>query len=348
MSVPTGVVLVGFGEPEQPSAAEVEAFLVRIFLANASLEGGPPLSRARALAARRAPGLIEAYRRIGGSPMSAQLRRHRDALAGAFKKRGWAMPVFEATQFTKPSTTEAVRAVVEAGCHDLVAVPVFPVCGVSTTIAALRSVREAAKEAELPGEVRGVAGWHRHPRYAALRADGIRRYVQKHRFDLNDSGTLLFFSAHGTPVSYIERGVPYDRYVEESCRAVASRLGVDTYVLGYQNHSNRGIPWTQPDIAAVADQVEARRVVVVPISFVHEQSETLHELDIELRERVEARGIDFHRVPVPHDDPEFGNLLADLVEPLLRGHDVNGSDHVSCRCANVAGVWCLNGDRPVA
>lgn len=348
MSAPTGVVVVGFGEPEQPSIADVEDFLVRIFLANASLDGEPPIERARALAARRAPGLIEAYRQIGGSPLAAHLRHHRDSLARALEERGHAVPVFEATQFTRPSATEAVRAAVNAGCHDLVAVPVYPLCGVSTTLAALRAVREAAREVCLPGEVRGVAGWHLHPRYTALRADGVQRFVDDHGLDLSDPATLLFFSAHGTPVSYIEQGVPYDRYVEESCRAVASRLGVDTYVLGYQNHSNRGIEWTQPDIATVAEEADAARVVVVPISFMHEQSETLHELDIDLRATVEARGIEFNRVPVPHDDPEFGFVLADLVEPLLLGHDESGLGHVSCRCAGVAGVRCLNGDRPAA
>ncbi len=347
MDASTGVVLVGFGEPERADTAEVESFLVRIFLANASLEGGPPLERARALAARRAPGLIEEYRRIGGSPLAAHLRHHRDALAQALGERGHPVPVFEATQFTRPSPAEAVRAALEAGCHDLVAVPVYPLCGVSTTLAALRSVREAAKEAELPGEVRGVAGWHRHPRYTALRADGIARFVEDRGLDLNDSATVLFFSAHGTPVSYIDRGVPYDRYVEESCRAVASRLGVDSYVLGYQNHSNRGIEWTQPDIGAVVEELRAERVVVVPISFMHEQSETLHELDIDLRKQLEVRGVEFNRVPVPHDHPEFGHVLADLVEPLLRVHDVNGSGHVPCSCAGVAGVWCLNSDRPI-
>lgn len=344
----TGVILVGFGEPEDPSPGEVEAFLIRIFQANASLEDRPALERARELASARTPALIEEYSRIGGSPLCAQLRRQRDELADALQARGSEAPVFEANQFTPPSPAESVATAMEIGCRHLVVLPMYPLCGVSTTLAALSAIRVAATNAGLEGEVCGIAGWHRHSRYAALRADGISRFAHANGLDLLESNTRVLFSAHGTPMSYIERGIPYDRYVLESCEDVASALSVDSFLVGYQNHSNRGVEWTQPDVDLVVDAIDADRVVVVPISFMHEQSETLHELDIRLRARVEARGIEFHRVPVPHDHPDLGALLADLAEPLLEPHDVHGSSHHPCRCASAAGVWCLNREGPVA
>ena len=63
--------------------------------------------------------------------------------------------------------------------------------------------------------------------------------------------------------------------------------------------------------------LEADDVVVVPVSFVHEQSETLDELDLELRELVEQLGMGFHRVATPHDHPDMGAVLADLVIDAL-------------------------------
>jgi protoporphyrin/coproporphyrin ferrochelatase len=74
-------------------------------------------------------------------------------------------------------------------------------------------------------------------------------------------------------------------------------------VVGFQNHTNRRIAWTEPDVEKVIETVDADTVIVDPVSFMHEQSETLAELDHELSEEAEARGLAFHRVPVPHATP---------------------------------------------
>lgn len=123
-------------------------------------------------------------------------------------------------------------------------------------------------------------------------------------------------------MKYIEAGSRYVEYAEEACAAVAEALGVAMCEIGYQNHTNRPVAWTQPDIEAVIERVDADHVVVVPIAFMREQSETLAELDHELREDAESRGLGFHRVPVPHDDPRLAGLLADVVAPLLEGRRI--------------------------
>ncbi|MFT8131113.1 ferrochelatase, partial [Salmonella enterica] len=76
----------------------------------------------------------------------------------------------------------------------------------------------------------------------------------------------------------------------EACAAVADGLGAPDYLLGYQNHTNRPeVRWTQPDIEKVIEEVSAERIVVDAVSFMHEQSETLAELDGDLREEAEER-----------------------------------------------------------
>jgi ferrochelatase len=161
-------------------------------------------------------------------------------------------------------------------------------------------------------QVRRVSGWHRHPAYVRLRANGIRTVLARNSLSLDDPRTRLVFSAHGTPIKYIDQGSRYRDYVEELARAIAAELGGVNYALAYQNHDNRpGVEWTQPDVDAVIRAVDADRVLVEPMSFMHEQSETLAELDHVLRDVAEGRGLAFHRVPVPHDAPEFIRLLAD-------------------------------------
>jgi protoporphyrin/coproporphyrin ferrochelatase len=157
-------------------------------------------------------------------------------------------------------------------------------------------------------------------------------------------------------MKYIEEeGSRYDDYVKEFCAAVAKELGGVEYVIGYQNHGNRpGVRWTQPDVDRVIEEIDAKRVVVDACSFMHEQSETLAELDHELSEEAEARGLGFYRVPIPHAAPEFVGVMADLVEGVLatggRPQEVvdgaTGSFALrQCQCKPTRGTCCTNGGR---
>lgn len=339
----TGILLLGFGEPETSDESEVEAFLERIFLAGSSLEPearGGAQSRARALAQARAPGLTETYRRIGGSPLMAQLRTQAEALSSVLARRGRSFPVTIAAQFTAPTIADAVEWARTEGLHRIVALPTYPVCGPSTTLAALESLGRAAGDGgEI--EVREVTGWHRHPGFARLWGSAVEKYARDEGVELHDTNTLLYFSAHGTPVKYLEQ-VPYAAYVEEACAAVSADLGVTDYAMGYQNHGNRPIAWTQPDNQTLLPTLTCKRLIVVPISFVHEQSETLDELDVELNDLAAELGLDFHRVPVPKDDPALFELWADLAEGALEGTVSTILRRCACRGTDTS--WCVKED----
>jgi protoporphyrin/coproporphyrin ferrochelatase len=153
-----------------------------------------------------------------------------------------------------------------------------------------------------------VTGWHRHPGYIELRANAIRQVLQANNLSFDDPRTRLVFSAHGTPMKYIREGSRYDIYVRDFCADLARAVGAPEYEIGYQNHTNRPIDWTQPDVEKVIEEIDADRVVVDAVSFMHEQSETLAELDHELREEAEERGLGFFRVPIHHAAPEFINV----------------------------------------
>lgn len=344
----TGILLLNFGEPERPVMEEVVPFLERIFLINGGLEPGHAedearRKRARELAERRAPGLIEEYEAIGGSPLHAQARRQAELLEEELRERGQDVVVLVGMQFTEPSIADAVAAARDAGVDALMGLPVYPLCGPSTNVAALADMRRAVDELGWQVPVHEITGWHLHPDYTALRADGVRALCAAEGVDLHDPGTALVFSAHGTPLHYLRSGSRYDLYVDDHCQRLARALDVEDYVLGFQNHSNRpGVEWTQPDIDKAVEGVRAERIVVVPVSFMHEQSETLAELDLELKEEAEALGLGFHRVPIPHDDPRFVALMADLVQPFTGGRNPADAGYGQCRCRPVPGTLCLN------
>lgn len=347
----TAIVLLNFGEPEEPTTEAVVPFLERIFLRNSPIEGLEPdaaRSRARQLAERRAPGLVADYARIGGSPLAPQARAQATALRKELASRGHVVETAVGMQFTAPTIPDTVERLLDEGFDRLIGLPIYPLCGFSTNVAALAEMREAIEERGAGTEVHEINGWHAHPDYLDLWADAIARFARERDLDLRAADTELYFSAHGTPTKYLDQGSRYDLYVEDFCDEVARRLDVDRYALGYQNHANRGVAWTEPGNEERIREVTAARVVVAPISFMHEQSETLAELDIDFREEAEELGLEFHRVPVPHDDPAFAPVLADLVMPVLEGADLKTAGFGACRCRPAPGAVCLNATRSFA
>jgi len=342
----TGVVVLNFGEPSEPDRDAVVDYLERIFFANADLEEydseEAARERSRKLAKRRAPGLIEEYEEIGGSPLNEQATRQADALETRLQERGFDASTYVGMQYTEPFIEDAVAAARADGVDRVVGFPAYPLCGPSTNVISLDELEAAIDDAGWDVPVQAITGWHKHPGYNRVRAENIEHFADRAGVALHDPNTALVFSAHGTPTHYLEEGSRYDIYVEEFCSVLASLLGVPDYHIGFQNHENRDIPWTEPEVEDLVESIEAERVVVEPVSFLHEQSETLSELDVELREEAEEAGLDFHRVPIPHDDERIPGVFADLVEPFLADFDPGYYQYRQCQCRSVPGTMCLN------
>ncbi|MEN8144705.1 MAG: ferrochelatase [Gemmatimonadota bacterium] len=367
MSASAEVLLLGFGEPDAPDLPATVDFLQRIFANNARLESHldeeEALARSQTLAERRAPGLLADYEKMGGSPLLGQCRERAALLENELAERGHHCRVRVGMQFTEPFIGDVFRSAQAAAAGRIVALPLYPLCGASTTVAALDALRQAAAEASAAEasaaeasaaeadadgagpEIVEIAGWHTHPAFVKLVADGVREAAATAGADLSGQGTLVYFSAHGTPIRYLDEGSRYDEYVTELCAAVARELGQERHAVGFQNHSNRGIPWTEPANEELVRRVQAERLVVVPISFLHEQSETLMELDVDLRELVEELGMEMVRVPAPPTDGRLAAILADLVEPLLAADipAAGAGDYSPCQCRGAPGAFCLSG-----
>ena len=346
----TALTVLNFGEPAEPDREVVVEYLTRIFYNNASLEDAETeeeaLARSRQLAERRAPGLLEEYEEIGGSPLNEQATAQADAIGRALRSRGYEVATYHGMQFLDPLIEDLPELMRDDGIEHVIGLPIYPLCGPSTTVAALDDLETAIEETEgFDPEFTAITGWHRHPSYTRLRAEGIASFAEEQGLDLTDPETSLLFSAHGTPLRYVEEGSRYVKYVQEHCETLAAILGVSDYALGYQNHSNRGVPWTEPDVEDAVVELDAERVVVEPVSFLHEQSETLSELDIDLKADAEEADLEFHRVPVPHDDERIASLLADLAEPFLAGFDPGYHQLRQCQCRDSPGTMCLNAER---
>ncbi len=349
----TAIVLLNFGEPAVPEKDVVREYLTRIFYDNASLEDAETdeeaWERSRELAGRRLPSLMEEYNEIGGSPLQEQATQQAEALAETLADRGHDIEVYHAMQFMEPLITDLPETLAADGIDRVITVPIYPLCGPSTTVSSIDSLEAAIdEESGFDPDFTAITGWHRAPVYNRIRAEGIRSFLDEEGLDVSDPDTAFVFSAHGTPTKYLEAGSRYDQYVKEHAQAVAGIVGIDEYEVGYQNHANRGIEWTDPETEDVVVGLgeSAEQVVVEPMSFMHEQSETLVELDIDLAEDAAEVGLELFRVPVPHDDPRFPELLADVAEPFLSGFAPSYYQLRQCQCRNEEGTYCFNAELP--
>jgi ferrochelatase len=224
-----GIVVLNFGEPAEPSREAVVPYLTRIFLQNAVLEEADTeeeeRERSRELAERRASALVEEYEGIGGSPLNEQATAQADALETELRDRGYDARTYVSMQFTEPYAADAVAAAQKDNVDRLVGLPVYPLCGPSTTVAALDLVEDAIAESGWEVPFDPVSGWHRHPAYTRMRADNVRSFLDSEGLSLADPGTTLVFSAHGTPEYYLEEGYRTARTSRSSARRSPGHLG---------------------------------------------------------------------------------------------------------------------------
>jgi ferrochelatase len=312
------VVLFNLGGPDAPEA--VRPFLVNLFSDPAIIRLPAPLRvpLARLLARRRAPVARMNYDRIGGrSPILPNTEAQARALEGALADLG-AVRAFPAMRYWRPQAAEAAAAVKSFAPDRIVLLPLYPQFSTTTTASSLRDWRAAARRAGLAAPTRVTCCWPAEAGLVAALADLTRRGFQ--RAAAHGSPRVLF-SAHGLPERVVQAGDPYAWQVERTAAAVVARLGIPEldHVVCYQSRVGP-LRWIGPETEQeIANAGRVRKpVVVVPVAFVSEHSETLVELDIDYRARAEASGVPhFERVGTVSTHPEFIAGLATVVRGAL-------------------------------
>jgi len=317
------VVLMNLGGPDSPEA--VQPFLRNLFSDPAILEVPGPLRwlLARVISARRAPYAREVYAKIGGaSPLLPNTQAQATALEHALADLG-AVKVFIAMRYWHPLTEATVSAVKLYGPSDTLLLPLYPQFSGTTTGSSVKRWREAARSAGLDAPTRVVCCYPREPGFIATASDLI--LPRLHEAKAKGSPRLLL-SAHGLPKKTVERGDPYQAQIEQSARAIVEAIKAKApawsdldYVVCYQSRVGP-LEWLGPytDAEIKRAAAEKRPIVIFPIAFVSEHSETLVELDIEYRHLAEEGGAPAYlRVPTVGAAPGFIDGLARAVRDAL-------------------------------
>jgi ferrochelatase len=317
-----GVVLFQLGGPDSLQA--VEPFLLNLFLDPDIIPMGPLsfLRRpvAKLISSRRSVPVAGKYAEIGRrSPIGILTERQRVRLVAALSP--YIEPVVvTAMRYWHPMTAEAIETLRKAGPLDeIVLLPLYPHFSYATTLSSLKEWRRLYGESNGGPKISTVGQFYNYPGYIAAVVQRIGSILRQ----FPDSSRIqLMFSAHGLPMSLVEKGDPYPKQIEETVRLVCES-GARQYSGWPQKHllcyQSRVGPakWLQPPLTSTIERLAhegVKEMLVVPISFVTEHIETLHEINIEAREEATNLGVErFRMMPAVGDSPIFIGALKELV-----------------------------------
>lgn len=310
----TAVILLQMGGPDSLEA--VRPFLLNLFTDREIIRIGPawlqPLI-ARLIVSRRTPAVVEKYREIGGrSPIRDLTQAQADALE---KQLG--LPCFPAMRYWHPFTAEALQQVRALGAKRLVALSLYPHYSRATSGSSFNDLTRQLAGRDEALEVIRISHFFDHPLYIQALAEKIEAGLA----GFDDRSTVqLLFSAHSLPQSFIDEGDPYLEHIQTTVRLVMERFGDVPHHLAFQSRAGP-VKWLSPSTDDKLQELAANgctTLLVVPLSFVSDHIETLHEIDIEYAEEAQKLGItDFRRIESLNDSATFIRCLAELVRAAL-------------------------------
>lgn len=306
------VVAYNLGGPDSLEA--VQPFLKNLFSDPMIIRLPGPLRWliATLISRRRAPVAREIYAKIGGrSPILPETQKQADALQTVL---GDGYRVFVAMRYWHPFADQVAREVAAWAPDRVILLPLYPQFSTTTTKSFLRVWQGAAKLAGIDAPTTGICCWPENEGFV----DAVARIVVDAVSELpQDIPVRVLFSAHGLPKKIVDAGDPYAMQVNRTVTAVLAKLdrpGID-HVVCYQSRVGP-MEWIKPYTEAEIRRAGAEKIslVVVPIAFVGEHSETLVELDIEYRELAHDCGVpNYVRAPAVNHTPAFIEGLAALV-----------------------------------
>jgi ferrochelatase len=321
------VLLLQMGGPE--TLKDVESFLYNLFndpfIIQLPFFIKPFQSTlAKFISSRRTPKVSVLYDEIGGgSPIRFETECQAKALEKSLKKTlGSGIKVYYAMRYSSPFLRDVIPVMEEDNISDLVVIPLYPQYSEATTGSSLYECKDLFDKAGLTSKLRVtyIESWFDNPYYIQLMQERVIDKLSLLTRDLamNSKDILILFSAHGLPEKYVERGDPYEQQIKASVTLIMQheKLKMIRHKISYQSKVGP-VKWLEPNtedtIIELAERGE-KNLIVVPISFVGDHIETLHEINIEYKELAEKQGVqNFLMTRAPKANP----LLIKALESLI-------------------------------
>ena len=236
-----------------------------------------------------------------------------------------------------PRAVDVIKKVKEFSPEEIILLPLYPQFSAATSGSSINEWNDLCKKENFNVKTKTICCYPTENNFIESHANLIKKTIK----NLENNNYKLLFSAHGLPENKIKKGDPYQWQVEQTVEKIMSKLTDNNldYIISYQSRVGP-LKWIGPstDEIIIKYSKEKKGIVVVPVAFVSEHSETLVELDIEYKKLAEKNGCDFYkRVPALGIDENFIKGLRELVlKKEKKGNFVSSimcpNKYVKCPC----------------
>lgn len=309
------IILLNMGGPNNLS--EVELFLKNMF-------SDPNILTMKSSLLRKFVGTMitffrtessqEIYRQIGGkSPIVG----YTEKLVGALQEALPEVYIDYVMRYTPPFAPEVIERLKEKSIEKIFLIPLYPQYSTTTTKSSLDDFEEAFRASGLDAVLLEKKHFYELPRYNDA---VVERVVEGLEGDPSEEYHLIF-SAHGLPQKIIDAGDPYQRHVERHVELLKAKLhekGLRFKQVSLAYQSKVGpLKWLEPSLETMLDHTRNENVLIYPIAFTIDNSETEYELVIEYKEIAEELGFKKYKVaPCVNDHPFFVEALVELYKKM--------------------------------
>jgi ferrochelatase len=308
------VVLFNLGGPDSQEA--VEPFLFNLFNDKAIITLPNPFRffLAKIISSKRAPVAKHIYSYLGGkSPILEETKKQSDALEKKLNTSEDNYKTFIAMRYWKPFSYETIHHVMDYNPDEVILLPLYPQYSASTTGSSINDWDMQCKKSGFRTLTKII---YSYPIAENFINSHVKLINKSYKKITNKKNVRLLFSAHGLPQKMIDAGDPYQLHVEQAASCIIQKLAIKNldWQICYQSKVGR-LKWLEPstDNEIIRAAKENKSLVIVPVAFVSEHSETLVELDIEYKKLADDNGINqYLRVPTLSTDELFIDCLADL------------------------------------
>jgi ferrochelatase len=314
------IILFNLGGPDSPAA--VQPFLFNLFNDPAiiSLPGIFRYPLAKFISKKRTPVAKAIYAEMGGkSPILEETQAQADAIEKTLKKENDEYKCFIVMRCWNPRAVDVIKKVKEFNPQQTILLPLYPQYSSATSGSSIKEWFDVCKQENINTETKIICCYPTEKDFILAYANLIKDKINLNKL----SDTTLIFSAHGLPENKIKRGDPYQWQVENTVEHLVKKLSIKNlnYILSYQSRVGP-LKWIGPSTETIIKE-EAKKqkiIIVVPVAFVSEHSETLVELDIEYKKlAVQSGSKDYIRIPAVTANQDFINSLKSSILSASNG-----------------------------
>jgi len=308
------IILFNLGGPDK--IENVEPFLFNLFNDPAILNL-PTLLRyplAKLISNRRAPVAKKIYEELGGSsPILRLTKEQSNVLENKLNQTQTQdeYKCFIVMRCWHPRAKNVIKDVQLFKPDEIVLMPLYPQYSAATSGSSIKEWKDVCKKNNYNIKTSTICCYPTDQNFINAHTKEIIKKIK----DLKNF--KLIFSAHGLPEKNIKKGDPYQWQVQQSVKKIVENLNYENldWILSYQSRVGP-LKWIGPsteDIIIENSKI-GKHIVLVPIAFVSEHSETLVELDIEYKEIADSNGCkNYTRVPALGINEDFIKAMSELI-----------------------------------